>query len=123
MSDTTPGTATDTAKGIVQGTVKGTRTDTGKDAAQDTARGTTRDTPQDTTGATMPDTAHAAAKATGAGGFKLPRTGFSFSLSWANGMLWIAEYANGVERDEDGNVTGGKAADGYWYGYRLVGLE
>ncbi len=45
--------------------------------------------------------------------FKLPRTGFGFSLSWANGMLWIAE-------DADADEEGG---DGFWYGYRLDGLE
>jgi len=55
--------------------------------------------------------------------FKLPRTGFGFSLSWANGMLWIAEDADGVERDDLGDVLGGKAADGYWYGYKITGLE
>ena len=45
--------------------------------------------------------------------FELPRSGYGFSLSWANGMLWIAEDADG---DEDG-------ADGTWYGYELKGLE
>ncbi len=45
--------------------------------------------------------------------FELPRDGFGFSLSWANGMLWIAE-------DADAADDGG---DGYWYGYRLKGLE
>ncbi|MBN2466120.1 hypothetical protein JXD38_10920 [candidate division WOR-3 bacterium] len=45
--------------------------------------------------------------------FTLPRSGFGFSLSWANGMLWIAEDADG---DSDG-------ADGTWYGYALEGLE
>ncbi len=45
--------------------------------------------------------------------FELPRAGFGFSLSWANGMLWIAEDADG---DSDG-------ADGTWYGYELQGLE
>lgn len=41
--------------------------------------------------------------------FKLPRRGFGFSLSYCNGMLWIAE-------DADAAGDGGY---GYWYGYRL----
>lgn len=45
--------------------------------------------------------------------FTLPRSGYGFSLSWANGMLWIAE-------DADGGEAG---ADGTWYGYKLKGLE
>jgi hypothetical protein len=45
--------------------------------------------------------------------FTLPRSGFGFSLSWANDMLWIAE-------DADGSTDG---ADGTWYGYALEGLE
>lgn len=45
--------------------------------------------------------------------FALPRSGYGFSLSWANGMLWIAE-------DADGDTEG---ADGIWYGYELEGLE
>ncbi len=45
--------------------------------------------------------------------FELPRSGFGFSLSWANDMLWIAE-------DADGSSDG---ADGTWYGYELKGLE
>jgi hypothetical protein len=45
--------------------------------------------------------------------FELPRSGYGFSLSWANGMLWIAE-------DADGSSDG---ADGTWYGYELKGLE
>ncbi len=45
--------------------------------------------------------------------FKLPKTGFGFSLSWCNGMLWIAEDAD----------AGDDSGDGYWYGYRLDGLE
>jgi hypothetical protein len=45
--------------------------------------------------------------------FTLPRSGFGFSLSWANGMLWIAEDADG---DSDG-------ADGTWYGYELEGPD
>jgi hypothetical protein len=45
--------------------------------------------------------------------FTLPRSGFGFSLSWANDMLWIAE-------DADGDTDG---ADGTWYGYTLKGLE
>jgi DNA-binding beta-propeller fold protein YncE len=44
---------------------------------------------------------------------ELPRDGFGFSLSWANGMLWIADDADGAD---DG-------ADGYWYGYKLKGLK
>jgi hypothetical protein len=45
--------------------------------------------------------------------FALPRSGYGFSLSWANDMLWIAE-------DADGSSDG---ADGTWYGYKLKGLE
>ena len=45
--------------------------------------------------------------------FALPRSGFGFSLSWANDMLWIA-------KDADGGSDG---ADGKWYGYELKGLE
>jgi len=45
--------------------------------------------------------------------FSLPQPGFGFSLSRANGMLWIAKDADG---GEDG-------ADGTWYGYALKGLE
>ena len=45
--------------------------------------------------------------------FELPRSGYGFSLSWANGMLWIAE-------DADGDTDG---ADGTWYGYTLKVLE
>jgi DNA-binding beta-propeller fold protein YncE len=45
--------------------------------------------------------------------FELPRSGYGFSLSWANDMLWIAE-------DADGSSDG---ADGTWYGYELKGLE
>jgi hypothetical protein len=45
--------------------------------------------------------------------FALPRSGFGFSLTWANDMLWVAEDADG---GEDG-------ADGTWYGYELKGLE
>ena len=41
--------------------------------------------------------------------FKLPRPGYSFSLSYCNKMLWIAQ-------DADGSTDG---ASGYWYGYRL----
>jgi hypothetical protein len=44
--------------------------------------------------------------------FELPRSGYGFSLSWANDMLWIAEDANG----------GSIGADGTWYGYKLKGL-
>ncbi len=43
------------------------------------------------------------------GGFKLPRRGFPFSLSYCNNMLWIAEDAD--SKDERGN--------GYWFGYRM----
>jgi hypothetical protein len=45
--------------------------------------------------------------------FDLPREGFGFSLSWANGMLWVA-------KDADGSTDG---AEGTWYGYELKGLE
>jgi hypothetical protein len=45
--------------------------------------------------------------------FDLPRSGFGFSLSWANGLLWVAQDADG--RDE--------GADGTWYGYELKGLD
>ncbi|MEO0077741.1 MAG: hypothetical protein ABIK86_01905 [candidate division WOR-3 bacterium] len=45
--------------------------------------------------------------------FDLPRPGFGSSLSWANGLLWIAE-------DADGKDSG---ADGYWYGYQLKELD
>jgi sugar lactone lactonase YvrE len=41
--------------------------------------------------------------------FKLPRPGYGFSLSYCNGMLWIAQ-------DADASTDGG---NGYWYGYRL----
>jgi hypothetical protein len=44
--------------------------------------------------------------------FTLPRSGFGFSLSWANGMLWIADDADG----------GSEGADGTWYGFTLEGL-
>jgi hypothetical protein len=43
----------------------------------------------------------------------LPRDGFGFSLTWTNGMLWIAE-------DADGTDVG---ADGYWHGYKITGLK
>jgi hypothetical protein len=52
--------------------------------------------------------------------FRLPRAGFPFSLSWANGMLWIAEDAGATEEDEDGNII---SQDGWWYGCRIEGLE
>jgi hypothetical protein len=45
--------------------------------------------------------------------FELPRAGFGFSLSWANGLLWVAQDADGKDEGEDG----------YWYGYELKGLE
>jgi len=45
--------------------------------------------------------------------FTLPRSGYGYSLSWANDMLWVA-------RDADGGTDG---ADGTWYGYELEGLE
>ena len=44
--------------------------------------------------------------------FELNKTGFGLSLSWCNGMLWIAE-------DADGSTDG---ATGTWYGYELIGL-
>ncbi len=43
----------------------------------------------------------------------LPVEGHPMSLSWANGMLWVAE-------DADGSTDG---ATGTWHGYELVGLE
>jgi WD40 repeat protein len=43
----------------------------------------------------------------------LPQEGFGFSLSFCNGLLWIAQ-------DADGSTDG---ATGYWYGYRVEGLE
>jgi WD40 repeat protein len=45
--------------------------------------------------------------------FELPRKGFGFSLSWANGMLWVS-------KDADASTDGG---EGTWYGYELKGLE
>jgi hypothetical protein len=44
---------------------------------------------------------------------KLPRIGYGFSLSYCNGLLWIAQDANA--RD--------KGTSGYWFGYRLDSLE
>jgi len=43
----------------------------------------------------------------------LPRAGFGYSLSYCNGMLWIAQ-------DADSKENLGK---GSWYGYELQGLE
>jgi VCBS repeat-containing protein len=43
----------------------------------------------------------------------LPETGLGFSLSYCNGMLWIAQ-------DADGSTDG---ETGYWYGYKIEGLE
>jgi len=40
---------------------------------------------------------------------ELPRSGYAVSLSYCNGMLWVAE-------DADGKTD---HAEGYWYGYRL----
>lgn len=40
---------------------------------------------------------------------KLPRLGFGFSLSYCNGLLWIAEDADAAE----------EGGDGFWYGYRF----
>ncbi len=45
--------------------------------------------------------------------FELPQPGFGFSLSWANGLLWVAQDADGKDQ----------GADGYWYGYELRGLD
>jgi len=45
--------------------------------------------------------------------FSLPKSGYGYSLSWANGMLWVAEDAGGKT----------EGADGYWYGYQLTGLQ
>jgi hypothetical protein len=44
---------------------------------------------------------------------KLPRDGYGYSLSYCNGLLWISQ-------DADGSTDG---ATGYWYGYRVDGLE
>ncbi len=41
--------------------------------------------------------------------FRLSRSGYGFSLSYCNKMLWIAQ-------DADASTDGGS---GYWYGYRL----
>ncbi|MBS4015809.1 MAG: hypothetical protein KGZ86_05190 [Candidatus Latescibacteria bacterium] len=41
--------------------------------------------------------------------FELPRSGLSFSLSYCNNMLWIAEDADGAD----------EGYTGYWYGYSL----
>ncbi len=43
----------------------------------------------------------------------LPFSGYSMSLSWCNGMLWVA-------RDADGSTDGD---DGQWVGYKLKGLD
>ena len=43
----------------------------------------------------------------------LPRAGYSFSLSYCNGMLWIAVDADAKEM----------LGNGYWYGYKLEGLD
>ncbi len=45
--------------------------------------------------------------------FDLPNPGFGFSLSYCNGLLWVAS-------DADGGTDG---AVGRWYGYKLEGLE
>jgi hypothetical protein len=44
---------------------------------------------------------------------KLPRAGFGYSLSYCNGMLWIAQDADAKN----------KLGKGTWYGYQLQGLE
>jgi hypothetical protein len=44
---------------------------------------------------------------------ELPFEGYAMSLSWCNGMLWVA-------KDADGSTDGD---DGYWYGYKLKGLN
>jgi hypothetical protein len=43
----------------------------------------------------------------------LPRAGYAFSLSYCNGMLWIAVDADAKEM----------LGNGYWYGYKLEGLD
>lgn len=43
----------------------------------------------------------------------LPFDGYAMSLSWCNGLLWVAQ-------DADGSTDG---ADGYWYGFKLKGLD
>ena len=43
------------------------------------------------------------------GNIKLPIAGYGFSLSYCNGMLWVAE-------DADGSTDGG---NGYWYGFKI----
>lgn len=43
------------------------------------------------------------------GQIKLPREGYGFSLSYCNGMLWIA-------KDADASDWGGT---GFWYGYKV----
>jgi len=51
----------------------------------------------------------------------LPQDGYGFSLSYCNGLLWIAQDADAtIDQDEDGNID---SATGYWYGYRVDGLE
>jgi len=45
--------------------------------------------------------------------FELPREGFWASLSWCNGMLWIADDSD--SKDELGTGT--------WFGYQLKGLR
>uniref|UniRef100_A0A7C4CB09 WD40 repeat domain-containing protein n=1 Tax=candidate division WOR-3 bacterium TaxID=2052148 RepID=A0A7C4CB09_UNCW3 len=45
--------------------------------------------------------------------FTLPREGFWASLSWCNGMLWIAEDAD----------AGDELGEGTWFGYKLKGLH
>lgn len=44
---------------------------------------------------------------------RLPVKGFPLSLSWCNGMLWVAE-------DADGSTD---RAEGRWHGYQIVGLN
>jgi hypothetical protein len=43
----------------------------------------------------------------------LPRPGFGYSLSYCNGLLWIAQDADAKD----------KLGKGTWYGYQLQGLE
>lgn len=54
---------------------------------------------------------------------RLSVAGHPMSLSWANDMLWVAEDADGIEYDDEGNVVGGELKTGTWHGYQLRGME
>lgn len=41
--------------------------------------------------------------------FRLPMRGFGYSLSYSNGMLWIADDADAMD----------EVGEGYWFGYRV----